>query len=255
VVRVGVSVLPQHAELASMRSAWVRAEEAGVDTLFTWDHFYPLFGEPDGKHFECWMLLAAMAEVTERVEIGPLVTCNSYRNPNLLADMARTVDRISGGRLIFGIGSGWFERDYLEYGYEFGTAGSRLRDLAASLPVIEARFERLNPPPTRKLPILIGAAGEKVALRIVAEHADIWHASGDLETMRRKVEVLRGHCEDVGREFGEIELATFIFPEQLDRIEGYRELGFTHMIAGARGPDFDLGLVEELVEWRDAVRV
>jgi probable F420-dependent oxidoreductase len=247
-------VLPQHAGYAAMRDAWRRAEELGVDTLFTWDHFFPLFGEPDGEHFECWMLLSAMAEVTERVELGALVTCNSYRNPNLLADMARTVDQISGGRLTFGIGSGWFERDYLEYGYEFGTAGVRLRDLERNLPVIKDRLANLNPPPTRRLPILIGGNGEKVTLRIVAEHADIWHGSGDLETMRRKVDVLRSHCEAVGRDFEEIELATFISPEELDQLDDFFELGITHMLAGAHGPDFDLGGVERLVEWRDGVR-
>jgi probable F420-dependent oxidoreductase len=252
VIRVGVSVLPQHGDFAAMRDAWLRADELGADTLFAWDHFYPLFGEEDGKHFECMSLLAAMAEATERVEFGALVLCNVYRNPNLIADMTRTIDHISGGRHVLGIGAGWFKRDFDEYGYEFGTAGSRLRALDLALPVIKERLSKLNPPPTRRIPILIGGGGEKVTLRITAEHADMWHVTGDLETIRRKASILDEWCRKVGRDPAEIERATFIHNDR--GLDDFVAAGFTHLILGAGGPDFDLEPLRAVIAWRDARR-
>ena len=250
-IRIGVQLQPQHADYAQIRNAVAEAEAAGVDVIFNWDHFFPLYGEPDGKHFECWTMLGAWAEATSRVEIGALVTCNSYRNPELLADMARTVDHISGGRLILGIGAGWFERDYDEYGYDFGTPGARLADLAQALPRIRDRWAKLNPAPTRAIPVLVGGGGERKTLRYTAEHADIWHGFGDADTIAHKSGVLDGHCADLGRDPARIERSSGVQapPEQV--ADALRAAGVGLFTVGIGGPDYDMDLLRRWIAWRD----
>jgi probable F420-dependent oxidoreductase len=259
-VRIAVQLHPQHAEYSDIRRAAARAEELGVDVLYNWDHFYPLYGgeaygedATTGKHFECWTMLGAWAEATERIRFGALVTCNSYRNPQLLADMARTVDVISGGRLILGIGSGWFEKDYDEYGYEFGTAIGRLKALDAAMPLIKGRLAALDPQPTGDLPILIGGGGEKVTLRIVAEYADIWHGFGDAGTFTHKNAVLDDWCHKVGRNPADIERSIGVNPAHLDKAEGWLAAGADEITLGLNGPDYDMAVVEDWLAWRDEV--
>ena len=251
-IRIGVQLQPQHADYSTIRTAAVRADEMGVDAIFNWDHFYPLSGEPDGKHFECWTMLGSWAEVTERAEIGALVTCNSYRNPELLADMARTVDHASDGRLILGIGAGWFERDYQEYGYEFGTPGTRLAALKDALPRIKSRFGKLNPAPTRDIPIMVGGGGEKKTLRYTAEYASIWHGFGKPEVIRHKNGVLNAHCADVGRDPAEIERSVGASPGALDSADEFLAAGATFITIGFDGrTSYDMSVVSDWLAWRD----
>lgn len=269
-IRVGVQLQPQHTSYQDFAAAVTACEGAGVDTLWTWDHFYPLYGSGDGgdafneappspsplrgAHFEGWTLLAAMACLTRRAEVGLLVGCNSYRNPELVADMARTIDHISGGRAILGLGSGWFEKDYLRYGYEFGTAPSRLRDLGANLPRVEARLAALNPPPIRSpLPIMIGGGGERVTLKLVARHAHMWNGFGPPESFARKNAILDGWCREVGRDPAEIERTVLINSQSLEApvLEAFVEAGATHLILGMDWP-YPLERVERLLAWRRA---
>ena len=251
-VRIGVQIQPQHASYGQIRDAVARAEDLGVDMVLNWDHFFPLYGPPDGEHFECWTMLAAWAEATERVEIGALVTCNTYRNPELLADMARTVDHISDGRLVLGIGSGWFERDYDEYGYEFGTAGTRLDALGEALPRIEARWAKLNPAPTRAIPVLIGGGGERKTLRFTARHATIWHGFGRPDTIARKHGVLDDWCTQLGRDPGEIERSCGVEGDPAELGEQLHALGTRLFTVSTGGPDFAMSEVADWVAWRDA---
>jgi len=247
--QVGAQLHPQHCTIDELRAAWERADQLGVDSIWTWDHFYPLYGEPDGPHYEGWSLLAAMAVTTTNARFGMLVTCNSYRNPDLLADIARTVDQLSGGRLYLGIGSGWFERDYEEYGYEFGTAPGRLKALEAALPRIKDRLAERNPGPAGDLPILIGGGGEKVTLRLVAEHADAWNSFGPPANFAHKNQVLDEWCAKVGRDPAEIERTVGINVNEVDDAEAFVEAGASHLIVMVGAP-FDLSPVEALLAKR-----
>ena len=250
-IRVSVQLHPQHTTYQSFADAVKRIEDMGVDAIWDWDHFFPLYGRENDQHFEGWTLLTAMATLTQRAEVGCLVTCNSYRNPALLSNMAKTVDHISNGRLILGLGAGWFKRDYTEYGYEFGTAGSRLAALERSLQVIKERWEKDEPKPLRKIPIMIGGGGEKVTLKITAKYADMWHDSASPETIAHKIEVLNHWSSEVGRDPNEIERCCGV-----DRVQGekdydaFLQTGVTHLILGI-GPPWNFDAVERLVKWRD----
>ncbi|ADG98659.1 conserved hypothetical protein [Segniliparus rotundus DSM 44985] len=285
-IRIGVQLQQQHArDYSAIRDAVSRAEDIGADIVFNWDHFFPLHGgefpshggEPDGgdqtaprwqdgTHFgDGWTLLAAWAEQTSRVQLGVLVTCLGYRNPDLLADMARTVDHTSGGRVILGVGAGWAEKDYAEYGYEFGTAGSRLDRFADGLERVKARLGKLNPPPLGGgLPILIGGSGERKTLREVAKHADIWHSFLPLPEFLRKNAVLAEHGAQVGRDVSQIErsmnwpgsgstIITAVDPARAPRVaDALLSAGVTLFTVGASGPDYDFTTLREAIRWRDA---
>jgi alkanesulfonate monooxygenase SsuD/methylene tetrahydromethanopterin reductase-like flavin-dependent oxidoreductase (luciferase family) len=216
--QVGVQLHPQATTYVEIRDAWRRAEAAGVDSIWTWDHFFPLYGDPAAPHFEGWTLLTAMAADT-------------------------------GGRMYLGIGAGWFERDYAEYGYEFGTAPDRLRQLGQDLPRIKDRLAKLNPAPIGPLPILVGGSGEKVTLKLTAQHADAWNSFGPPETFAHKNAVLDRWCVEVGRDPAEIERTVAIDPGAVDRADEFVEAGATHLIVMVGNP-YDLDAVERLIARR-----
>lgn len=249
---VGIQIQPQATNVEAMRVAWTEADRMGADSIWIWDHFYPLFGDPDETHFEAWTLLSVMAADTARASLGTLVTGNSYRNPELLADMARTVDHVAGGRMYLAVGAGWFERDYTEYGYDFGTVPSRLRQLEADLPRMKERLARLNPGPVGPLPLMIGGSGRKVTLRLVAQHADSWNCFGPPENVRELCGVLDEWCEKVGRDPAEIERTVAVGADDVDGVERYLDAGASHVIV-MTGHPFDLEPLQRLIDQRDAL--
>jgi probable F420-dependent oxidoreductase len=250
-IKVGVQLHPQQTTYEDYRRVWLRLDEMGLDSIWNWDHFFSLYGGSNGPHFEGWTTLAALGPETRRAQVGCLVLSMSYRNPALLSAMAKTLDHATGGRLILGVGAGWFRRDYDEYGYDFGTAGERLKNLERGLQIIKERWAKDEPKPLRgAVPILIGGGGEKVTLRITAQHADLWNGFGPADSWRRKNRILDDWCARVGRDPSTIERTASIGSEDLARLDGYVEAGASHLICRLGAP-FDLAPIERLLAWRD----
>jgi len=221
-IRFGIQTGQQNVEWAEISALWQRCDAWGYDSLWNFDHFYPILSDPDGPCLEGWTTLAALAQVTKKARIGALVNGNTYRHPSLTAKTAATVDHISGGRLNLGIGAGWFEHEHKSLGFEFKSVGGRLRALEESLQIITGMLagERITlagkhyqvddahcvPGPVQeKVPIMIGGEGRKVLLRLVAQYADMWNAFGSPAHMKELIDVIRGHGDRVGRDTDEIE--------------------------------------------------
>jgi F420-dependent oxidoreductase-like protein len=211
-----------------MREACLNVEASGYDLFTTTDHFMNMWN-PKGLEnhpLECWTLLSSLAAVTKRVKLGPLVGCYGYRQPTVLAKIATSVDIISDGRLIFGIGAGWHENEFKGFMGRFPPTAERLRGLRETIEICRGMFENehftykgrlynvenvLNKPqPVQKpIPIMVGGGGEKVTLQLAAKHANISHFfTGDLKTLEAKTSALQGHCEKVGRDYDSIRKAT-----------------------------------------------
>jgi probable F420-dependent oxidoreductase len=265
-IRIGVQLWPGGTPgYPAWRDAVLRAEDMGADIVFGYDHFHKPFVErteegprllpeqADVNNFEAWTALASWAEITSRAEIGTLVTGIGYRNPDLLADMARTVDHISGGRLILGVGAGWYQKDYQVYGYDYGTVKSRMDLFAEGLERISARLGQLKPQPLRDIPVLIGGAGEKRTLPLVGRYASIWHSSLGLEEFRRKNDLVRKHAADADRDETQIERAVS-WPGDAASAGAYAGEGVTLFTTEIRPTDrgYDLSALAELLAWRGA---
>lgn len=244
-ISVGVQLHPQRSDVKSLLEAAREAEHLGLHSVWVWDHFFPIFGEPDGTHFECWTLLASIASATERVTVGPLVTSVTYRNPDLLADMARTLDHVSDGRAVLGLGAGWFERDHDEYGFELGPPNARVARFADAVERVRRRLPLLDPRPVGALPLLLGGKGPRV-LEIVARHADAWNAFAHADEYSALNAALTATCERVGRDPADIERTVLIAAKRAPEAEAYVEAGATNVIIQCPHP-FDLSVAEDVL--------
>ncbi len=223
-LKLGVLLWNQATSWPDYLTSARKLDELGYDYLWAWDHLYAIFGDPHQPIFEGWASLTAAAMATSRIRVGLLVGANTFRNPGLVAKTAATLDHVSNGRAILGVGGAWMEPEHTAHGIEFGTGfGQRLDWLDESVGAMRALLDgkevtsapgghyafdhlRHQPAPIQAhLPIMIGGSGEKKTLRTIARYADMWNGMGSVDTMRHKIEVLRGHCADVGRDPSEIE--------------------------------------------------
>ena len=222
-IRFGVQTGQQSVEWAQMLDLWQKCDAWGYDSLWNFDHFYPIFVDPEGPCFEGWTTLSALAQATKRARIGHLVNGNTYRHPCLLAKMAATLDHVSGGRLNLGIGAGWFELEHQSFGIDFKTVPARLAALDEACQIIRGMFTQPKttvhgkhytvtdamclPKPLQQPhpPIMIGGVGKQVLLKIVAKHADMWNASGSTELMQELIGVIKRHGDTVRRDTDQIE--------------------------------------------------
>jgi F420-dependent oxidoreductase-like protein len=211
------------------KSISVTADSIGFDSIYAYDHFIPFYNDRNKNIFECFTLLSALAATTERIKIGQIVTCNSYRNPSLVAKMLSTLDIISTGRVELGIGAGWYEREYIAYGYHFPSNVSRIKQLDESLSIIKAMWKEkrasfegkyyrikdaiCNPKPIQKPHpiIMIGGSGEKYLLKVVAKHADRYNLFfGTPNDMKTKISLLKEHCKSIRRNYKEIQYSSVL---------------------------------------------
>ncbi|MFN8543115.1 MAG: LLM class F420-dependent oxidoreductase [Candidatus Binatia bacterium] len=249
-VRFGIQTGQQSVTWAEMLELWQKADAWGYDSLWNFDHFYPIFVDPEGPCLEGWTTLAALAHATRRARIGSLVNGNTYRNPCVLAKMATTLDHVAGGRLNLGLGAGWFELEHRAFGVDFKTVRGRLEALdeacrivrgmlAGDRVTLEGKHYRVQdaicqPRPVQRPhpPLMLGGTGEKVLLRLVARHADMWNASAGAERMAHLIDVIRRHGDAERRDADAIE-KTVLIP-LCYRATPEREQFVCNLVAGMR---------------------
>lgn len=222
-IRFGIHSGQQHTSLADYVNLWRRAEDLGYDWASVFDHFLPIFSDPEGPCFDGLTLLSAMAAHTSRIRCGVLVVGVTYRHPTVLANIATTIDHVSGGRLELGVGAAWYELEHTQYGIDFPPIGRRVRMLDEAISIVRSLWTEqrttfdgryysvtdalCEPKPLQQPhpPLWVGGQGEKLTLRVVAERADGWNTFlMPLDDYKRKLDVLASHCDAVGRDLADI---------------------------------------------------